>query len=58
MWKPKWAVTFADVKRKVSGSSSISQKSTLIIKGRDILIEDLSLDGTLVIDSVDDAEVC
>ncbi|XP_024987087.1 UDP-sugar pyrophosphorylase-like [Cynara cardunculus var. scolymus] len=57
VWKPKWAVTFADVKRKVSGSSSISQKSTLVVKGRNILIEDLSLDGTLVIDSVDDAEV-
>lgn len=59
VWKPKWAVTFSDVKSKVSGeNSSVSQKSTLVIKGRNVLIEDLSLDGTLVIDSVDDAEVC
>nr|XP_043638387.1 UDP-sugar pyrophosphorylase-like [Erigeron canadensis] len=57
VWKPKWAVTFADVKRKVSGNSSVSQRSTLVIKGRNVLIEDLSLDGTLVIDSVDDAEL-
>nr|GEW74623.1 UDP-sugar pyrophosphorylase [Tanacetum cinerariifolium] len=58
VWSPNWAVTFVDVKRKVSGeNSSVSQKSTLVIKGRNVLIEDLSLDGTLVIDSVDDAEV-
>lgn len=57
VWKPKWAVTYADVKSKVSGKNSISQKSTLVIKGRDIFIEDLSLDGALIVDSVDDAEV-
>ncbi|KAJ9540415.1 hypothetical protein OSB04_026921 [Centaurea solstitialis] len=57
VWKPKWAVTFADVKSKVKGNNSVSQKSTLVIRGRDILIEDLSLDGALIVDSVDDAEV-
>ncbi|KAI7730494.1 hypothetical protein M8C21_003375 [Ambrosia artemisiifolia] len=57
VWKPKWAVTFADVKSKVSGNNSVSQKSTLVIKGRDIFIEDLSLDGALIVDAVDDAEV-
>ncbi|KAK1409953.1 hypothetical protein QVD17_36484 [Tagetes erecta] len=57
VWKPKWAVTYADVKSKVSGNNSVSQKSTLVIKGRDIFIEDLSLDGALIVDSVDDAEV-
>ena len=57
VWKPKWAVTFADVKSKVSGNNSVSQKSTLVIKGRDIFIEDLSLDGALIVDSVDDAKV-
>ncbi|MFS8011716.1 putative nucleotidyltransferase [Helianthus anomalus] len=57
VWKPKWAVTFNDVKSKVSGNNSVSQKSTLVIKGRDICIEDLELDGALIVDSVDDAEV-
>ncbi|XP_024988333.1 UDP-sugar pyrophosphorylase-like isoform X2 [Cynara cardunculus var. scolymus] len=57
VWKPKWAVTFADVKSKVRGNNSVSQKSTLVIKGSNILIEDLSLDGALLVDSVDDAEV-
>lgn len=56
-WKPKWGLTFAEIKRKVTGSCSISQKSTIVINGRDIYIEDLSLDGALVINSVDDAEV-
>ncbi|XP_076957614.1 UDP-sugar pyrophosphorylase-like [Bidens hawaiensis] len=57
VWNPKWAVTFADVKSKVSGNNSVSQKSTLVVNGRDIFIEDLSLDGALIVDSVDDAEV-
>nr|GEU63393.1 UDP-sugar pyrophosphorylase [Tanacetum cinerariifolium] len=57
VWKPKWAVTFADVKSKVRGDNSVSQKSTLVVKGRDVYIEDLSLDGALIVDSVDDAEV-
>lgn len=56
-WKPKWAVTFKEVKNKVSGSSSISQRSTLVIKGRNIFVKDLSLDGALVIDVADDKEV-
>uniref|UniRef100_A0A5B6YTK4 UTP-monosaccharide-1-phosphate uridylyltransferase n=1 Tax=Davidia involucrata TaxID=16924 RepID=A0A5B6YTK4_DAVIN len=56
-WKPKWALTFSDVQSKVRGSCSISQKSTVVIKGRNIFLEDLSLDGSLVIDSVEDAEV-
>ncbi|CAK9138492.1 unnamed protein product [Ilex paraguariensis] len=56
-WKPKWALTFADIKRKVSGSCSISQKSAMVIKGRNIFLEDLSLDGALVIDAVEETEV-
>ncbi|KAI7733507.1 hypothetical protein M8C21_028775, partial [Ambrosia artemisiifolia] len=57
VWKPKWAVTFADVKSKVSGNNFVSQKSTLVIKGSNVTIHDLSLDGALVINSVDDVEV-
>lgn len=56
-WNPKWALTFADVRRKVSGNNSISQKSTLVINGRNIFLEGLSLDGALVVNSVDEAEV-
>lgn len=56
-WNPDWALTFAEIKKKVSGKCSISQKSTLVINGRNIFVEDLSLDGALVIGCIDDAEV-
>ncbi|KAI5405846.1 hypothetical protein KIW84_052563 [Lathyrus oleraceus] len=56
-WKPKWGLTFSLVKSKVSGNCSISQRSTLAIKGRKIFIENLSVDGALIVDAVDDAEV-
>ncbi|KAM7514790.1 hypothetical protein LguiA_004373 [Lonicera macranthoides] len=56
-WKPIWASTFAELKSKVKGNCSISQKSTLVIKGRNIVLQDLSLDGALIVESVDDAEV-
>ncbi|CAN1234598.1 UDP-sugar pyrophosphorylase [Linum perenne] len=57
VWKPKWGLTFTDIKKKVTGTSSISRNSTLALKGRNILIENLSLDGALVIESRDEAEV-
>ncbi|KAF3447050.1 hypothetical protein FNV43_RR12230 [Rhamnella rubrinervis] len=56
-WQPKWALTFADVKNKVHGSCSISQRSAMAIKGRNVFVEDLSLDGAVLIDAIDDAEV-
>ncbi|OIW14508.1 hypothetical protein TanjilG_12101 [Lupinus angustifolius] len=56
-WKPKWGLTYSQIKSKVSGNSSISQNSTLAIKGQKVFIENLSLDGALIIDAVDDAEV-
>ncbi|XP_058753226.1 UDP-sugar pyrophospharylase-like [Vicia villosa] len=56
-WKPKWGLTFSSVKSKVSGKCSISQRSTLAIKGRKIFIENLSVDGALIVEAVDDAEV-
>ncbi|XVE60261.1 hypothetical protein DITRI_Ditri05aG0114900 [Diplodiscus trichospermus] len=56
-WKPKWGLTFSEIKSKVSGSFSISQRSTMALKGRDIFLKDLSLDGALIINSVDGAEV-
>lgn len=57
-WKPKWGLTFSEIKNKVSGSCSVSQKSTMVIEGHNVILEDLSLNGALIIDSVDDAEVC
>lgn len=57
VWEPKWGLTFSDIKSKVLGNSSITGKSTLAIKGRNIQLEDLALDGTLVVDAIDDAEV-
>lgn len=57
VWKPKWAITFAEVKSKVSGNNTVTDRSTLAIKGRDIFLEDLSLDGALLVDAVDGAEV-
>ncbi|KAK2974555.1 hypothetical protein RJ640_009777 [Escallonia rubra] len=56
-WKPKWGTTFAEIKSKVNGSCSIAQKSTMVLKGRNIFLEDLSLDGALIIEAIDDAEV-
>ncbi|KAI4387962.1 hypothetical protein MLD38_000344 [Melastoma candidum] len=56
VWQPKWGLTFSEVKRKVRGSSSVSQKSTLVLNGKNIVVEDLSLDGALVVNARDDAE--
>ncbi|KAI4307222.1 hypothetical protein L6164_030432 [Bauhinia variegata] len=56
-WKPKWGLTYSRIKSKVRGNSSISQSSTLAINGQRIILEDLSLDGTLIIHAIDNAEV-
>ncbi|KAH7674669.1 UTP--xylose-1-phosphate uridylyltransferase protein [Dioscorea alata] len=56
-WSPKWATTFADLKKKVIGKCSISQRSTMIIKGQNIVLGGLSLDGTLIVKAIDEAEV-
>ncbi|KAK4429599.1 UDP-sugar pyrophosphorylase [Sesamum alatum] len=57
VWKPKWGLTFSDVRSKVSGKCSITGKSTIALKGQSIYLEDLALDGALIIDAVDGAEV-
>ncbi|GFQ01660.1 UDP-sugar pyrophosphorylase [Phtheirospermum japonicum] len=57
VWKPKWGLTFSDVKTKVSGNCSVTGKSTLAIKGQSIYLDDLALDGALIIDAVNGAEV-
>lgn len=57
VWKPKWGLTFSDIRSKVGKSCSITGKSTLVLKGQSLDLEDLALDGALVIDAVDGAEV-
>uniref|UniRef100_A0A7N0ZZ65 UTP-monosaccharide-1-phosphate uridylyltransferase n=2 Tax=Kalanchoe fedtschenkoi TaxID=63787 RepID=A0A7N0ZZ65_KALFE len=56
-WLPKWGLSFAEVKKKVGANCFVSQPSTLVINGRNIHLETLSLNGALIISSVDSAEV-
>ncbi|KAF5200736.1 Udp-sugar pyrophosphorylase [Thalictrum thalictroides] len=56
-WKPEWGLTYKDVKHKVGKGCSISQRSTLVINGQNVLLNDLNLDGALVVTSGDQAEV-
>lgn len=49
VWSPKWALTFSDVKAKLKGGCRISQTSTLVLDGENIVLENLELDGTLII---------
>uniref|UniRef100_A0A7C9AI26 UTP-monosaccharide-1-phosphate uridylyltransferase n=1 Tax=Opuntia streptacantha TaxID=393608 RepID=A0A7C9AI26_OPUST len=57
VWKPKWALIFSDVKTKLEGSCSVTQRSSMVIKCCNIFIDGLSLDGALVVDAIDEAEV-
>ncbi|XP_073144290.1 UDP-sugar pyrophosphorylase-like [Henckelia pumila] len=57
VWKPKWGLTFSSIRSKISRNCSVSQKSTMVINGQNIYLEDLCLDGALVILASDDAEV-
>ncbi|KAG0492418.1 hypothetical protein HPP92_005816 [Vanilla planifolia] len=56
-WKPKWALTFSDVKKKVKEECSISQRSTMVINGENICLKGLSLNGTLLVNAINEAEV-
>ncbi|XP_051208118.1 UDP-sugar pyrophosphorylase [Lolium perenne] len=56
-WSPRWGLTLKDVKQKVNGNSSVSQRSVLVINGQNVIIDGLSLDGALIVNSVDEAEV-
>lgn len=48
-WSPHFAVTFADLKSKIhSESVHISKDSTLVIRGSNVTIKGLDLDGTLI----------
>lgn len=56
-WKPTWALTFSDVQKKVKGVCSFSERSTMVLNGPNIYLQGLSLDGTLIIHAVNEAEV-
>ncbi|EFJ15447.1 hypothetical protein SELMODRAFT_118485, partial [Selaginella moellendorffii] len=57
VWSPSWGLTSSDVKRKISGSCEITQRSTLVIRGVNVSFKDLYLDGALVIDASKHSEV-
>lgn len=57
VWQPKWGLTFSEIKSKVGENCSITQKSTIAIKGHNIHLENLALDGTLIVNAIDRAEV-
>ncbi|ONK79525.1 uncharacterized protein A4U43_C01F7240 [Asparagus officinalis] len=57
MWKPKWALIFSDVRKKVLTGCSVSQRSTMVISGQNVFLDGLSLDGTIVINAISGAEV-
>lgn len=57
VWSPEWGVTYSNIKSKLLGTSSICQKSTLVLDGKQIVLEDVKLDGTLVVrTAVEDAK--
>lgn len=57
VWSPKWALTFSDIKKKLSGVCTVSQRSTLVLEGGEICLDDVHLDGALIIHAVEGAKV-
>jgi hypothetical protein len=57
IWSPKWALTYADVCKQVKGQLHISQRSTLVLDGAHITLEDVSVDGTLLLRGIPESEV-
>ncbi|CAM9713899.1 unnamed protein product [Chrysoparadoxa australica] len=54
---PSFAVCSEDLEKKVSAGLKVSSRSTLVIDGADIYLEDLELDGALIIKAVPGAMV-
>ncbi|KAI5068323.1 hypothetical protein GOP47_0016668 [Adiantum capillus-veneris] len=57
VWSPEWGVTYSTLKSKLLGTCSVSQKSTLVLDGKDIVLDDVNVNGTLVVSAVEDAKV-
>eukprot|EP00271_Cylindrocystis_brebissonii_P023199 TRINITY_DN947_c0_g2_i1.p1 TRINITY_DN947_c0_g2~~TRINITY_DN947_c0_g2_i1.p1 ORF type:complete len:631 (-),score=144.25 TRINITY_DN947_c0_g2_i1:449-2341(-) len=56
VWSPQWAITLAEVKAKVQ-KLKVSQKSVLVLEGADIHVNDVTVDGALVVKAAADAKV-
>jgi UDP-sugar pyrophosphorylase len=61
VWLPSWALTFKDVCNNIVGPSLrngfISQHSTLLIFSDHLILENIHLDGTLILISIPEAHV-
>lgn len=57
VWKPKWALIYSDVRKKLREGCSVSQRSTMVLNGQNIFLDGLSVDGTIVINASNGAEV-
>lgn len=56
VWSPRWALTFSDIKAKVQ-KLKVSQKSTLVVDGVDVVFQDVNVDGALVVKTAPEAKV-
>lgn len=56
VFAPSFAVGVGDVLHKVKGGR-MTGRSTLLVSGRDVVVEDLDLDGTLILRAVPGARV-
>jgi UDP-sugar pyrophosphorylase len=52
-----WALTTADLRQKLLPEVQISSDSTLVLDGKDIVVESLELDGTLIVKACPGANV-
>lgn len=57
VWTPEWGLTCSDIKNKLRGICSVSQKSTLVLDGKHIILDSVTLNGTLVVTAVKNAKV-
>lgn len=57
VWDPAWGLTFSDIKSKIRGNCAISQNSTLVVDGKDIIMDSLTLNGALMVTAVENAKV-
>lgn len=57
VWSPKWALTFADVCKNLTGTIKISRHSSLVLDGARITLENVSIRGALTLRAFPGAEV-
>lgn len=54
---PAFGITMADIQQKIKGNIKISSRSTLHLQGKNIFIDGLELDGTLIVKCADNTTV-